>query len=125
MRYPFIILMNSHLIVDDELYLFKDFTVRIQTNSVKIFCKLTEDISDKYVHNLRKIIELNKLVFKEKIAEFEKKFAILLEELVQFIAEVDLTVSNIKTAKKYISRILPQCVSAREKTTADGAIITE
>ena len=79
----------------------------------KIFCKLTEDISDKYVHNLRKIIELNKLVFKEKIAEFEKKFAILLEELVQFIAEVDLTVSNIKTAKKY-NYSCPKIVKTKE-----------
>lgn len=94
-------LLKSHIIIDNELYLFKDFTIRIQTNSVKIFCKLTEDVSDKYVHNLRKIVELNKLVFKEKIFEFEKKFTILLEELVQFIAEVDLTVSNIKIAKKY------------------------
>ena len=34
-------LMNSHLIVDDELHLFKDFVVKVQTNSVKIFCKLT------------------------------------------------------------------------------------
>lgn len=94
-------LLNSHIIVDNELYLFKDFNIKIQTNSVKIFCKLTEEISDKYVHNLRKIIELNKVVFKEKVAEFEKKFSILLQDLVSFIAEVDLTVSNIKTAKKY------------------------
>ncbi len=40
--------MNSHLIVDDDLHLFKDFSIRIQTNSVKIFCKLTEEVSDKY-----------------------------------------------------------------------------
>jgi DNA mismatch repair protein MutS len=94
-------LLNSHIIIDDELYLFKDFHIKVQTNSVKITNKLTSSISDQYVHNLRKIIELNKLVFKEKIEEFEKKFAILLEELVQFIAEIDVTVSNIKTAKKY------------------------
>ncbi|RBQ27540.1 DNA mismatch repair protein [Arcobacter sp. CECT 9188] len=106
-------LLNSHLIVDDELYLFKDFNIRIQTNSVKIFCKLTENISDKYVHNLRKIIELNKLVFKDKITEFEKKFAMLLQELVQFIAEVDLTVSNIKTAKKY-NYTCPQIVKTKD-----------
>jgi len=106
-------LLNSHLIVDDELYLFKDFTIKIQTNSVKIFCKLSEKISDKYVHNLRKIIEINKLVFREKIAEFEKKFAFLLQELVSFIAEVDLTVSNIKTAKKY-NYVCPQIVKTKD-----------
>lgn len=94
-------LLNSHIIIDDELLLVKDFKIKVQTTNVKISCSLTETISDKYVHNLRKIIELNKLVFKEKLVEFEKKFAILLEELVQFIAEIDLTVSNVKTAKKY------------------------
>jgi len=106
-------LLNSHIIIDDDLLLFKDFTIKVQTNSVKIFCKLTEEISDKYVHNLRKIIELNKLVFKEKISEFEKKFAFLLGELVQFISEVDLTVSNIKTAKKY-NYVCPKIVKTKD-----------
>ena len=106
-------LLNSHIIIDDDLLLFKDFTIKVQTNSVKIFCKLTEEISDKYVHNLRKIIELNKLVFKEKISEFEKKFAVLLAELVQFISEVDLTVSNIKTAKKY-NYVCPKIVKTKD-----------
>ena len=114
-------LLNSHIIIDDDLLLFKDFTIKIQTNSVKIFCKLTEEVSDKYVHNLRKIIELNKLVFKEKISEFEKKFAILLEELVQFIAEVDLTVSNIKTAKKY-NYVCPKIVKTKDNENFIEAI---
>ena len=94
-------LLKSHLIIDDKLLLFKDFSIKTQTNSVKISCALTDDISDKYVHNLKKIVEINKLVFKEKLLEFEKKFSTLLSELVVFIAEVDLTVSNIKTSKKY------------------------
>lgn len=94
-------LLKSHLIIDDKLLLFKDFSIKTQTNSVKISCDLTDDISDKYVHNLKKIVEINKLVFKEKLIEFEKKFSTLLCELVVFIAEVDLTVSNIKTSKKY------------------------
>lgn len=106
-------LLNSHLVLDDDLLLFKDFKIKIQTNSVKITSRLTEDISDKYVHNLRKIIELNKLVFKEKLNEFEKKFAILLEELVSFIAEIDLTVSNIKTAKKY-NYVCPKIVKTAD-----------
>src|SRR5574344_1016938 len=94
-------LLKSHLIIDNDLLLFKDFTIKTQTNSVKISCRLMEDISDKYVHNLKKIVEINKIVFKEKLCEFEKKFSTLLSELVVFIAEVDLTVSNIKTSKKY------------------------
>ncbi len=106
-------LLNSHIIIDDELLLLKDFKVKIQTNSVKISCSFMDTISDKYVHNLRKIIELNKLVFKDKLIEFEKKFVTLLEELVQFIAEIDLTVSNIKTAKKY-NYVCPKIVKTQD-----------
>ncbi len=114
-------LLNSHLIIDDDLYLFKDFNIKVQTNSVKITNKLTSSISDQYVHNLRKIIELNKLVFKEKIGEFEKKFADLLEELVQFIAEIDVTVSNIKTAKKY-NYVCPKIVKTENEVNFLEAI---
>ncbi|RXJ60458.1 MutS-related protein [Candidatus Marinarcus aquaticus] len=107
-------LENAHMIVEDELLLFKDFKIKVQTNSVKITCSVTEDVSDKYVHNLRKIIELNKLVFKEKLLEFETKFSHLLEELVIFIAEIDVTVSNIKTAKKY-NYVCPKIVKTKEE----------
>ncbi|PLY07858.1 MAG: DNA mismatch repair protein [Arcobacter sp.] len=106
-------LLNSHIIIDDELLLIKDFNIKVQTTSVKISCKFMDTISDKYVHNLRKIIELNKLVFKEKLTEFEKKFATLLDDLVQFIAEVDLTISNIKTAKRH-NYVCPKIVKTNE-----------
>lgn len=106
-------LLKSHLIVDDNLYLFKDFYIKVQTNNVKISCSLTEDISDKYVHNLKKIVELNKLIFKEKLIEFEKNFSQLLEDLVMFISEIDVTVSNIKTSKKY-NYTCPQIVKTKD-----------
>jgi DNA mismatch repair protein MutS len=93
-------LLASHLIIDDELYLFKDFNIKVQTSNVKISNKLTSTISDKYVHNLRKIIELNKFIFMEQINYYSIKFSDMLNELVNFIAEVDVTISNIKTAKK-------------------------
>ncbi len=107
-------LLESHLIIDDDLHLFKDFSIKVQTTSVKITNKLTAEISDKYVHNLQKIIELNKVVFREKIEMYEKKFAELLMDLVSFIAEVDLTVSNIKTAKKY-NYVAPKIVKPKEE----------
>ncbi|MCD4758011.1 MAG: DNA mismatch repair protein [Arcobacteraceae bacterium] len=109
-------LLESHLIIDDELYLFKDFSIKVQTSSVKITNKLTSTISDQYVHNLQKIIALNKVIFKEKIEYYEKKFASMLLELVSFIAEVDLTVSNIKTAKKY-NFVQPKIIKQDEVKT--------
>jgi len=109
-------LLESHLIIDDELYLFKDFSIKVQTNSVKITNKLTSTISDQYVHNLQKIIVLNKVIFKEKIEYYEKKFASMLLDLVSFIAEIDLTVSNIKTAKKY-NFVQPKIIKQDELKT--------
>ncbi|MEA2017034.1 MAG: DNA mismatch repair protein [Campylobacterota bacterium] len=109
-------LLESHLIIDDELYLFKDFNIKVQTTTVKITNKLTATISDKYVHNLHKIIELNKIVFKEKIEFYENKFAVMLLDLVSFIAEIDLTVSNIKIAKKY-NYVAPKIVQKKQKDT--------
>ena len=109
-------LLDSHLIIDDELYLFKDFSIKVQTSSVKITNKLTSTISDQYVHNLQKIIALNKVIFKEKIEYYEKKFASMLLDLVSFIAEVDLTVSNIKTAKKY-NFVQPKIIKQDEVKT--------
>jgi DNA mismatch repair protein MutS len=114
-------LLESHLIIDDDLYLFKDFNIKVQTSNVKITNTLTANISDKYVHNMQKIIEFNKIVFKEKIAYYEKKFASMLSELVSFIAEVDLTVSNIKTAKKY-NYIEPKIIKREDKTNFIEAI---
>jgi DNA mismatch repair protein MutS len=105
--------LGSHIIIENELLLLKDFHIKIQTTSVKISSPFIDNISAKYVHNLRKIIELNKLVFKEKLEEFEKKFATLLEDLVLFIAEVDLTISNIKTAKKY-NYVCPKIVKTKD-----------
>jgi DNA mismatch repair protein MutS len=102
-------LLKSHLIIDDELYLFKDFSIKVQTSSVKITNKLTSSISDTFVHNLRKIIELNKSVFKEQINYYDEKFGTILNELVSFVAEVDITISNIKTAKK-LNYVCPKIV---------------
>jgi len=106
-------LLASHLIIDDELYLFKDFNIKIQTNSVKITNKLTSSISDTYVHNLRKIIELNKSVFKEQVKYYDTKFSNILNELVSFVAEVDVTISNIKTAKK-LNYVCPKIVRSNK-----------
>ena len=108
-------LLESHLIIDDELYLFKDFKIKVQTTNVKISNKLTEAISDKYVHNLKKIIELNKTVFKEQVKLYEEKYSEQLLDICKFIAEIDLTVSNIKTSKKY-NYVCPKIIKNEHNT---------
>ncbi len=106
-------LLNSHIVIDDKLYLFKDFNIRIQTNSVKITNSLTASLTDKYVSNLTKIISLNKQIFKEQIAFYDEKFGKLLKDLVQFIAELDVTISNIKASKAY-NFVAPTIVDCKD-----------
>ncbi len=93
-------LLDSHIIIDDELLLFKNFKYKIQSQNVKITNSLTERITDRYVSNLTKIISLNKILFKEQIALYDKKYGELLESLVNFIAEIDVSISNVKASKK-------------------------
>ena len=50
------------------------------------------------------------------ILNYEKKFATMLLDLVQFIAEIDLTVSNIKTAKKY-NYVEPKIIKQKDNSS--------
>ena len=94
-------LQDSHLIIDGKLYLFKDFKIQIQTTNVKITNDVTENITNQFIANQYKIIQLNKEVFKEQIKQYENQYSSLLLELCNFISIIDLTISNIKTSKKY------------------------
>jgi DNA mismatch repair protein MutS len=107
-------LLKSHLSIDDELLLLKNFNYKTLTNSVKITHPFIDSISDAYVHNLQKIIKLNKKVFSDKMAEFEFKYTKLLDEIIAFIAEIDLTVSNVKVAKKY-NYVCPEIVPREDE----------
>ena len=51
--------------------------------------------------NRQKIASITKEVFLEKMGEYEFKYSTLLEQLILFISEIDVSVSNIKTAIKY------------------------
>jgi len=103
---------SSHIILDDKLLLFKNFKVKIQTNNVKITNEITQEVTDQYAGNLSKIIELNKQVFRDKIAEFDKKYSKILEDLVEFISEIDVSISNIKVSKKY-NFVCPKIVKTK------------
>ncbi len=94
-------LLDSHIVIDKEVLIFKNFKFKIQSQNVKISSNYIDKITDRYVSNLSKIISLNKSFFKDKISFYDKNYSLLLENLVNFIAEIDVAISNIKASKKY------------------------
>ena len=106
-------LINSYITIGKKVYYFGDFNIKVQTQNVKITNELTANITDKWVSNLTKIISLNKAVFKEKIREYDIKFSELLNNLVNFIAEIDVTISNIK-ASKALNLEKPQIIDCKK-----------
>jgi DNA mismatch repair protein MutS len=92
---------KAHIFIDDKPYFFKQFRIRIYTNSVKITSDLIDNISDEIIKNRLKIISLTKELFVEKMKFIHKKFSFLLEEVIYFIADVDISITNIKNTIKY------------------------
>jgi len=86
--------------INDENYFFKDFNLKILTNSVKITGSIIDEISNEIIIIRQKLINLTSELFLEKIAEYEQKYTFL-NELATKIAEIDIALSSAKIAKKY------------------------
>ena len=94
-------LLKSFVKIGDKHYFFKDFTFKKLKNSVKISSFLFEEITDRYIANQTKLINLVKEKFDESIEEIEKKFSFTLENLIDFIGSLDVAISGAKCADLY------------------------
>ncbi|MEO1953970.1 MAG: DNA mismatch repair protein [Campylobacterales bacterium] len=80
---------------------FKDFNVKKLTNNVKISSPYTDELSDKMMKNRRKIILLVKERFSKLQAGYEKKYSLLFDRVISYIADLDVGVSSSKVAQLY------------------------
>ncbi len=94
-------LMESFVSVDKEHIFFKDFRIKRLKNSVKLYSKLFDDISNLYVANQHKIISLVKDKFLDSLSFVDKNYSKLIESLIEHIGNLDVAVSSAICAKKY------------------------
>jgi len=80
---------------------FKDFNIKKLTNNVKISSPYTDELSDKMMKNRRKIILLVKERFSKLQAGYEKKYSLLFDRVISYIADLDVGVSSSKVAQLY------------------------
>ncbi|MCV6606717.1 MAG: DNA mismatch repair protein [Campylobacterales bacterium] len=94
-------LKNERVVIEGKEYFFSDFYIKVQTSNVKITADIIDKISLRIINNQTKILNLVKENFVKALAQFEKEFAQLLDNLKVFIADIDIAVSNIKTSMKF------------------------
>jgi DNA mismatch repair protein MutS len=90
--------------IENEFYKdddFKKFNVKKLTNSVKISSLFTDDLSDKIMKNRRKIITLVKEKYIKLQAVYERRYFLLFDRVISYVADLDVGVSSSKVAQIY------------------------
>jgi len=80
---------------------FSKFSVKKLTNSVKITSAFTDKLSDKIMKNRRKIITLVKERYLTLQSLYERRYSLLLDRVISYIADLDVGVSSSKVAHSY------------------------
>ena len=93
------ILKESFISIDNKHYFFKDFHYKHLKNSVKLNSKLFEEITQNYETSQVKLISLVKTRYLQSLDEIENRFSRLLDELIVFVANIDVAISSAKSAK--------------------------
>ena len=92
-------LKESFITVDNQHYFFKDFNYKQLKNAVKLQAPLFENITQSYETSQVKLISLVKQRYIESLDLLENRFSLLLDRLISFIANIDVAISNAKSAK--------------------------
>ena len=80
---------------------FKEFLVKKLTNNVKITSEFTDNLSDKIMKNRRKIIALVKDRYISLQGVYERRYALLFDRIITYVADLDVGVSSSKVAQTY------------------------
>jgi DNA mismatch repair protein MutS len=92
---------------------FVDFNVKKLTNSVKITSPFTDKLSDNIMKNRRKIIALVKDRYTQLQAVYERRYALLFDRVINYVADLDVGVSSSKVAQMY-KHSRPMIVDVRD-----------
>jgi DNA mismatch repair protein MutS len=92
---------------------FASYSVKKLTNSVKITSSFTDELSDRLMKNRRKIVALVKERYVHLQALFSRRYALLFERVIAYVADLDVGVSSSKVAQAY-KHSRPMIVEAKE-----------
>ncbi|MFA5234927.1 MAG: DNA mismatch repair protein [Sulfurimonas sp.] len=95
---------NRFSMIEGEFYKdedFKKFTVKKLTNSVKITSAFTDNLSDIIMKNRRRIVSLAKERYIQLQAVYEKRYSLLFDRIIGYVADLDVGVSSSKVADMY------------------------
>ena len=93
-------LKNSFVSINDQHHFFKDFHYKHLKNLVKINAPLFEEITQNYESSQIKLVSLVKERYLQSLDELEKRFSRLLDEIILFVANIDVAISNAKCTKQ-------------------------
>lgn len=90
--------IESEFSKDEE---FSKFNVKKLTNNVKITSTFTDELSDKIMKNRRKIVSLVKERFTQLQGVYERRYSLLFDRVIAYVADLDVAVSSSKVAQAY------------------------
>ena len=93
-------LKESFVTIEGQHYFFKDFHYKYLKNAVKINSKLFEEVTQNFENNQVKLISLVKERYLQTLLALENRFSHLLDELIVFVANIDVAISNAKCTKQ-------------------------
>ncbi|KIM10278.1 MAG: DNA mismatch repair protein [Sulfuricurvum sp. PC08-66] len=86
---------------DGTALAWKSMTFRKLTNSVKITSPLIEELSDTITTLHTRVIALVKERFLAKEQEWDRKYTLIVERLIDFTADIDVAIANTKLYELY------------------------
>jgi DNA mismatch repair protein MutS len=92
-------LKESFVTIDGQHHFFKDFHYKHLKNAVKINAKLFEEITQNFENNQVKLVSLVKERYVQTLLSLENRFSHVLDELIVFVANIDVSISNAKCTK--------------------------
>ncbi len=91
-----------HTVTQENLHVnFESFSVKRLTNNVKITSELTEQLSDKIMRNRSKMVALVKERFIALQESYDRRYTLLFERIIRYVADLDVAVSSAKVAQEY------------------------
>ncbi len=105
---------GSCVIEEDGLSVcFDSFSIKKLTNNVKITSELTDQLSDRIMRNRAKIVALVKDRFVQLQLVYERRYTLLFERIIGYVADLDVAVSSAKSAQMY-NYARPMIVDVKE-----------